>query len=105
MPRDTDTHKMRIREWAALLFVLPCAILRILLASGWDWSICRTSLCLSAAVVRSRDPCTRPTQLCPHGSAAASPPALPAHRLHCRTAARGWGCSPGLVLEPGGFWK
>lgn len=43
------------------------------------------------------------TQLCPHGlSRSSAPCAAGVHRLHCRTAARGWGCSPGLVLVPRG---
>lgn len=58
--------------------------------------------CLSAAVLRTTDPC----QPAPADSAVPTlaqpqlrPCAAGVDRLHCRTAATGWGCSPGLVLE------
>lgn len=97
MPRDTDTQKCASVSGRRLLPLPVQSCASCSLQGGTSVSLVA---CLSAAVVRSRDPCIRPTQLCPHGSAAAPPPALPAaHRLHCRTAARGWGCWPGLVLE------
>lgn len=102
MPRDIDTQKMRSREWAAYSLLVPVQSCASCSLQGGTW--------LSAAVVRSRDPCTRPTQLCPHGSAAAPPPALPAvHRLRCRqrgvgVAGLGW-CLRGVLEIERGYWS
>ena len=67
--------------------------------SGWDWRKCRLLKRRGGEEQRPLRSVRRPTQLCPHWlSRSSAPCAAGVDRLHCRTAARGWGfASPGLL--------